>query len=69
MGVRDMGDWDMGDQDMGARDMGDRDILTLVLWYFGNLSVAPLRQSYSIGTPLYKQNKIRFGCFAWPNPG
>ena len=42
--------------------------LTLVLWYFGDLSVAPLRQSYSIGTPLYKQNKIRFGCFAWPNP-
>ena len=37
------------------------DVVVLTL-YFGDISVAPLRQSYSIGTPLYKQNKIRFEC-------
>ena len=34
-----------------------------LLWYFGDLSVTPLRQSYSIGTPLYKQNKYNEPCY------
>ena len=34
-----------------ARDYEEPCCTRYLLWYFGDLSVAPLRQSYSIGTP------------------